>query len=447
VSAAIELLDVSVAYGERQVVADVDLDVGAGEWVALIGPNGAGKTTVLRAVAGLVAHEGRLTLCGQPVGSAGSREMARRVAMVRQEPTMPPGMSVAHYVLLGRSAHLSYLGREGPDDRVAVAEALERLALTEFAARPLETLSGGERQRAAIARAVAQQAPVMLVDEPTSALDVGRQQEVLDLIDALRQERRLTVLAAMHDLTLAGQYADRLALLVGGRIVCSGPPGEVLTEAAIAGHYQARVRVRAVGGAQQAVVADRTARAPLEVPMEAPPRATVKAPSVVIVNTGDGKGKSTAAFGTALRAVARGWSVCVIQFVKSGRWKVGEEQSARRLGVEWWSIGDGFTWDSPDMDRTEAIAREAWRAAREKLASGGFQLVILDEVTYPINWGWIPVAEVVAAITARPEAVNVILTGRDAPDELVEVADTVTEMRSRKHAFDRGVRAIRGIEF
>lgn len=184
-----------------------------------------------------------------------------------------------------------------------------------------------------------------------------------------------------------------------------------------------------------------------EVPTEPPPRARIKAPSVVIVNTGDGKGKSTAAFGTAMRAVARGWRVCVVQFMKSGKWKVGEEQTARRLGVEWWTIGDGFSWDSKDMDRTEAIARDAWRTAREKLQDQTYGLLILDEITYPMNWGWISTAEVVEAIGNRPATMNVIATGRDAPPELVEAADTVTEMRSRKHAFDRGVRAIRGIDF
>lgn len=183
------------------------------------------------------------------------------------------------------------------------------------------------------------------------------------------------------------------------------------------------------------------------VPLEAPPRASRRAPSVVIVNTGDGKGKSTAAFGTMLRAVARGWKVCVVQFVKSDRWKVGERDVAARLGVEWWTIGDGFTWDSRDMERTEAVAREAWRVSVEKLGSAAYGLVVLDEITYPINWGWIRVADVVAAIRSRPPSVNVIVTGRDAPAELVDVADTVTEMRSRKHAFDSGVRAIRGIDF
>jgi len=184
-----------------------------------------------------------------------------------------------------------------------------------------------------------------------------------------------------------------------------------------------------------------------EAPLHAPPRASRKAPSVVIVNTGDGKGKSTAAFGTVLRAVARGWKVCVIQFLKSDRWKVGEKEMATRLGVEWWTIGDGFTWDSRDMERTEAIAREAWRVAREKIESGDYGLVVLDEITYPMNWGWIATTEVVAAIAARPPSVNVIATGREAPPELIELADTVTEMRNRKHAFDRGIKAIRGIDF
>jgi cob(I)alamin adenosyltransferase len=186
---------------------------------------------------------------------------------------------------------------------------------------------------------------------------------------------------------------------------------------------------------------------PDEVPLQAPPRASRKARSVVIVNTGDGKGKSTAAFGTALRAVARGWKVCVVQFVKSDRWKVGERQAATRLGVEWLALGDGFTWDSTDLERSEAVAREAWRVAQQKLASSQYGLVVLDEITYPMNWGWISTAEVVASIAARPVSVNVIATGRDAPQALVELADTVTEMRNQKHAYDRGIMAIRGIDF
>ncbi|HEX2294928.1 MAG TPA: cob(I)yrinic acid a,c-diamide adenosyltransferase [Actinomycetota bacterium] len=179
-------------------------------------------------------------------------------------------------------------------------------------------------------------------------------------------------------------------------------------------------------------------------PPERPPRE--RADSLVIVNTGDGKGKSTAAFGTMLRAVARGWRVCVVQFLKSGQWRVGEEEVGRKLGVEWWTTGDGFTWNSKDMDETEARARAAWEAAAALVSSGEYHMVLLDEVTYPINYGWIDVDAVVATLRGRPAHVNVIVTGRDAPGELVELADTVTEMRKVKHAYDRGVGAKRGID-
>ncbi|HEX9776182.1 MAG TPA: cob(I)yrinic acid a,c-diamide adenosyltransferase [Actinomycetota bacterium] len=181
-------------------------------------------------------------------------------------------------------------------------------------------------------------------------------------------------------------------------------------------------------------------------PTEQPRRATERARSLVLLNTGEGKGKTTAALGTMLRAVGRGWRVCVIQFMKSPEWKTGEEAAAKTLGVDWWTLGDGFTWDSGDMDRTEAIAREAWRTAKDTIASGAYRLVVLDEITYPVSYGWIDVAEVVAAIRGRPEGVSVFITGRDAAPELIELADTATEMRKVKHAFDAGVAAIKGLD-
>jgi cob(I)alamin adenosyltransferase len=182
-------------------------------------------------------------------------------------------------------------------------------------------------------------------------------------------------------------------------------------------------------------------------PTEAPPRGSERAPSLVLVNTGDGKGKSTAAFGTLVRAVARGWKVAVVQFLKSGEWNVGEEKVARQLGVDWFAIGDGFTWDSSDMDESQAIAVDAWMKAKETIDSGDHRLVILDEVTYPMNWGWISTDDVVATLAGRPSHVNVICTGRDAPRALIDVADTVTEMRKIKHAYDKGIMARRGIDY
>lgn len=171
------------------------------------------------------------------------------------------------------------------------------------------------------------------------------------------------------------------------------------------------------------------------------------APSLVLVNTGDGKGKSSAAFGVVMRAVAQGWRVAVVQFLKSGEWSVGEEKVARELGVEWLALGAGFTWDSTDLGQDQAIAREAWARAQVMLADPAYRLVVLDEITYPINWGWIACDDVVAAIRARAPRVNVVLTGRDAPAELIEIADTATEMRNLKHAYDSGIRAKKGIDY
>jgi cob(I)alamin adenosyltransferase len=169
--------------------------------------------------------------------------------------------------------------------------------------------------------------------------------------------------------------------------------------------------------------------------------------SLILVNTGDGKGKSTAAFGTAMRAVARGWRVAVIQFLKSGEWSVGEEKIGREIGMDWWVLGDGFTWDSENMEESEAVARAAWAHARSTIAAGEYQLVILDEVTYPIRGGWIELDDVLTTLRRRPEQVNVILTGRGAPQALIDLADTVTEMRNVKHAYDQGIMARRGIDY
>ena len=172
-----------------------------------------------------------------------------------------------------------------------------------------------------------------------------------------------------------------------------------------------------------------------------------RADSLVLVNTGNGKGKSSAALGVMLRALARDWKVAVVQFVKGGDWKVGEEKIGRQLGVEWRALGGGFTWDSDDLSHDIALAREAWGQAAALIAGGEYDLVILDELTYLCSWGWVPTEDVVAAIVNRPRHVNLVITGRDAPAEIVEVADTVTEMRHIKHAYDAGIIAKRGIDY
>ncbi len=168
---------------------------------------------------------------------------------------------------------------------------------------------------------------------------------------------------------------------------------------------------------------------------------------MVILNTGDGKGKSSSAFGVMARGWARGWRVGVVQFVKGGKWKTGERKLADHLGIDWQTLGDGFTWESQDLDETAAKGRHAWEVARSKLASGDYDLVVLDELTYAVSYGWVEVAEVVKGIEQRAEKTNVVVTGRDAAPELIEAADTVTEMRKVKHAYDQGIKAKKGIEY
>jgi len=238
----IELRELVVRFDGAYAVRDVSLDVAADEWVMLIGPNGAGKTSVLRALCGLVPFAGGAEIGGSDVRRLRRRELARLISFVPQTPVMPPELTVAEYALLGRTPHLGHLAAEGRTDRQAVARALERLDLLAFAERGLGSLSGGELQRVVLARALAQEAPILLLDEPTTSLDLGRQQQVLELVDELRRDG-LTVLSTMHDLTLAGQYADRLVLLDRGSIVAEGGPGDVLSAENLSAFYRADVRV------------------------------------------------------------------------------------------------------------------------------------------------------------------------------------------------------------
>ncbi|BDG17531.1 cob(I)yrinic acid a,c-diamide adenosyltransferase [Thermus brockianus] len=167
---------------------------------------------------------------------------------------------------------------------------------------------------------------------------------------------------------------------------------------------------------------------------------------LLLVYTGDGKGKSTAAFGLALRAHGRGLRVRVFQFIKHATARFGEHRALARLGIPIEGLGDGFTWKSRDLEASAGLAREGWQRAKEALLSGEYDLVILDEATYPLRYGWIDLEEFLETLKARPPHVHVVVTGRGAPEALLAQADTVTEMRKVKHAFDQGVPAQRGME-
>ncbi len=207
-------------------------------------------------------------------------------------------------------------------------------------------------------------------------------------------------------------------------------PGEEAAEAA-----------EAVGGVIEAPTDRET--------IEAGIRKARKRKGLVIVNTGDGKGKSTAAFGVLLRAWGHNLPVAVVQFIKMGDAQFGGQRAAKKLGIDWVASGDGFTWTSPDMDQTIALARHGWEMAQERITSGKYRVVVLDEFTYVMRYGWLDTKEVIDWLKAhKPAGLHLIITGRDAPPELIEYADLVTEMRLVKHPFqEQGIQAQLGIEY
>jgi iron complex transport system ATP-binding protein len=239
----LQVRGLQVEIDRKPIVNKIDLEISVGQWVCIIGPNGAGKSSLLKALAGIIPSTGELLIDDSNVRDLSERDRACWIAYVAQEPLMPPGMRVFDYVLLGRTAHLKMLATESPKDLEIAHYVISELDLVEFIDRDVATLSGGERQRVAIARALAQASPIILLDEPTTALDVGYQQEVLELIDKLRKEKKIAVVSTMHDLTVSGLYPDRLMLLADGNVVVSGTAETVLTPENISQHYGAKVTV------------------------------------------------------------------------------------------------------------------------------------------------------------------------------------------------------------
>ena len=245
------LLDIqSVGFTVKgtTLISDVSLQVNRGDWLSIIGPNGAGKSTLLRAIATGTASKGTISVDGVNIADLSPAERSRLVSWVPQSPVIPVGMSVLDYVLLGRTPHLHPLASPKKADVELVESIIDDLGLNEFVERSVETLSGGERQRAVIARALAQESPLLLLDEPTSALDLGHQQEVLSLLERLRSDGQRAIVTTMHDLTLAGAFADELLMLSSGTVAHRGTAKEVLTESNIAEHYGANVRVEITDG-------------------------------------------------------------------------------------------------------------------------------------------------------------------------------------------------------
>ena len=242
--AVLEARDLAVDLGGRRVLETVSFAVRPGERVALVGPNGAGKTTLLRAITGLIPYAGGLELKGRPVRAWRPRDRAREVALVRQQADLAVEFTASEIVALGRAPHLGWTQRLRGEDRAAVEAALEAVDLGALASRPVTQLSGGEQQRVALAQALAQDAPLLLLDEPTAHLDVRHQLDLLDRLGALAAAGK-TIVAALHDLDRAAAFADRLWVLAEGTLLADGPPAEVLTPATLRRAFGVEARVEA----------------------------------------------------------------------------------------------------------------------------------------------------------------------------------------------------------
>jgi cob(I)alamin adenosyltransferase len=451
---ALRAQSVSASLGHgvqrQQVLHGIHLDVAAARWTSIVGPNGAGKSTLLRALAGVLPHGGEVSLLGQPLHTLPHRERARQLAWLGQNETSADDLTVWDVAMLGRLPHQAWLAPPSAADRAAVEQALRATRAWDWRERALGQLSGGERQRVLLARALAVQAQVLLMDEPLANLDPPHQADWLDVVRALVAEGK-TVVSVLHEITMALQ-ADTLVVMAEGRVTHQGPCTEPATHRALEDVFDGRLAVHPLQGQWIALpkVNHPAKKAPMQI--ETPPVdyervvPTAERRGLIMINTGHGKGKSTAAFGLALRAHGRGKAVKVYQFMKVPSARFGEHRLFEQLGIPIEGLGDGFSWKSRDLDHSAQLALDGWAKAEATIRAGEHFMVVLDEIMYPLRYGWIPLETILTCLRERPPHVHVVLTGRNAPNELVELADTVTEMTLIKHHFKAGVPAQRGIE-
>ena len=251
---AISISNLRVTAGSIPLLHDVSLEFAPGQWHTVVGPNGAGKTTLVEATAGVRRRAaGSIQIDGRDVATMSERERAQSLAFVPQHPVVPAGMTVRDYVGLGRTAYRGLLRGPSAKDRDVVAEVLERVEITAFAERDVITLSGGERQRMVLARALAQHTMVVILDEPITGLDIRHQVDLLEVLRREVQECGITVIATLHDLTLAAQFADQMVLLANGAVQTQGVPHDVLHSPQLQTSYEVELQVVSVGGSDVVV--------------------------------------------------------------------------------------------------------------------------------------------------------------------------------------------------
>jgi iron complex transport system ATP-binding protein len=392
---AIDVADVFVTLGSTPVLSDVSLTVDRGEFVGLVGPNGAGKTTLLQCLSGVrTPDEGSIRIDGSALDALGSRETSRRVAVVPQDTTLNFDFTVRDVIAMGRTPHRGRFERATTEDRRIVDDAMARTSVESFADSSIRAVSGGERQRVILARALAQEAPILLLDEPTASLDVNHQIRTLDLVEDLVAQGR-TAVAAIHDLSLAARYCDRLVLLADGEIVTTGAPAEVLTRTTVAEAFDA----------DAAVTTDPVTGSPAVTPLSA--RTDERDANVHVLGTGPTASETV----TALDAAGI--------TVTAGPAPSGDAVASTADGLNLTHVTTP-PFRPPDGDAREAV--EAAAAAADVVALAGTippgaldilppttQLVAIPPIAYPVD------EESAASTSDRPQLDDV---PRFAPDSI-----------------------------
>ncbi|WP_324663749.1 heme ABC transporter ATP-binding protein [Haloarcula sediminis] len=398
--------DISVSLGGTAILSDVSLTAERGSVVGLVGPNGAGKTTTLRVLrATLSPDSGTIRVAGDPIAGLSSKQVSRRVASTPQATTLSFDFTVRQTVEMGRTPHLGRFERADGDDEDAVAAAMERADVARFADRPVTSLSGGERQRVLLARALAQETPVLVLDEPTSSLDINHAVNTLELVAALAREGK-TAVAAIHDLNLAARYCDELVLLADGTVRAAGDPREVLKRPTLRDAFDAETLVTDQPGADAPLVTPFADREPVD-------------RTVHVVGTG---GPAAA---VVARLVAAGATVSV-GVVPAGD---AAAERARELDCEAVTVPPFAGVDDSSRERATDLARAADAAvaaggitdANQSVLAAADRVVAVDGADLPAIGS---PRTTVATVDALPEAVAVLPSGANAGgDRRVESAE------------------------
>ncbi|MFH1504447.1 MAG: cob(I)yrinic acid a,c-diamide adenosyltransferase [Candidatus Omnitrophota bacterium] len=447
----LQIKNLTCGYEEKEIIRDVSFSVREGEFLGIIGPNGSGKTTLFRAITGILRPwKGGIQYKGEHISKISTREFSREAAVIPQILEVPFAFTVEEFVLMGRFPYLGRFEALRAKDLEVLEEALALTDIAGLRQRKISELSGGERQRAIFAQGLAQEPSLLLLDEPTAHLDIAHQVQILDLVKRLNREKGLTVIVVLHDLNLASSYCDRLVLLKEGEIFKDGLSEEVLTYQNIEEVYKTVVVVEKnpISGKPYIFLVSQKEKNKKNKFETRISKSETK--GLIQVYTGEGKGKTTAAVGLACRARGHDLRVCYVCFHKDpDRWGQGEHRTLKKIGVDIFRFAKKHPCFHKNVTNEEVRqgCLEGLEFIKKIYGENKYNILILDEINVSLKEGFIREKELLEVLSAKPRALELILTGRGVTKKVIEKADLVSEIKKVKHPYDLGIKIRKGIEY